>query len=96
MKDVGKGFFLLTGNFDYYSSFSRYIRNDNVYIFFNFLLPSDKNNRIVDFLDNGRGKYIKSFMIHNLEDGQRADQTLALNDYFYVLCENTSIVKYKV
>lgn len=81
---------------DLRGNFSRGINEKNVFILSNILEPSYKNKRPIDIYDIKDGKYLYSFFVPNLEDGQTPNEIFVYNDNLYVLYENSDVVKYKL
>ena len=94
-KDIGRGIKLSTLEPDFYGNYSRAINSNHVFILSNFLMPDYNDNRIIDVYDK-IGNYKHSFFVQNLEDGQRADQIVALDNHLFVLYENSTIVNYEL
>jgi hypothetical protein len=79
---------------DLRGNYSRGINQQYIFILSNLLLPSYDNKRPVDVYDHLSEKYIFSFFLPNLEDGQMPDEITVDKNQLYVLYENGTIVKY--
>lgn len=79
---------------DLRGNYSRAVNDNKVYILSNFLLPNYKDKRPIDIYDINTGKYLSSFFVPNLEDGQMPEEISVYGENLFILYENGTILKY--
>jgi hypothetical protein len=96
-KKLSPGVFEETVEPDYFVNYSACMDNQFIYILSNVLKSSYKDNRVIDIYSTDNGKYIKSLLVQNLDDGQKPIEICkAENNTLTVLYEDMAIVNYEI
>lgn len=92
--EISPGYFIFGVVPDLRGNYSRAVNDNKVFILSNFLLSNYQNKRPIDVYDITSSKYLYSFFVPNLEDGQMPEEISVYDENLFVMYENGTILKY--